>query len=295
MDAVITRLMGGLGNQMFQYAAGYALATRLGVPLLLDRSFLDSRPPHMDWTARPFELNAYQIDPAFADADLVARIMRRSGSRWGHLLPHRPFTRWQHFREKDKQFDSGFDGLDAPVLIDGFWQNERYFLSVADALRDRLFVPHGTPSEQNAAHAARIRSDRSASLHVRLGDYVTNAEAARYHGVCSWEYYRDAAAWLVEHHGVDHFHIFTDAPEVVHSALRLPFAQTLIGHNAGADAYWDLWLMRQARHHIIANSSFSWWGAWLDPRPDKVVIAPRVWLAGDPRPNDILPSTWIAR
>src|SRR5690606_14283278 len=128
MDAVITRLMGGLGNQLVQYAAGYALATRLGVPLLLDRSFLDSRPPHMDWTARPFELNAYQIDPAFADADLVARIMRRSGSRWGHLLPHRSFTRWQHFREKDKQFDSGFDGLDAPVLIDGFWQNERYFL-----------------------------------------------------------------------------------------------------------------------------------------------------------------------
>ncbi len=295
MDAVITRLMGGLGNQMFQYAAGYALASRLGVPLLLDRSFLDERGSRVTWTQRPFELNAFRLDPVFADADLVARILRRSNSRWGRLAALRPLTRWQHFREKDKRFDPAFDRLSAPVLIDGFWQSERYFPAVADALRDRLFVPRGTPSDENAAHAARIRTDRSASLHVRLGDYVTNAEAARYHGVCRWEYYRDAAAWLVEHHGVDHFHIFTDGPEVVRNALRLPFPHTLISHNQGADAYWDLWLMRQARHHIIANSSFSWWGAWLDPRPDKVVIAPRVWLAGDPRPNDILPPAWIAR
>lgn len=295
MDAVITRLMGGLGNQMFQYAAGHALATRLGVPLLLDRSFLDQRGPQVTWTQRAFELNAFQLDPVFAKADLVDRILRRSNSRLLRLLPSPGLSQWRHFREKDKTFDPAFEKVSSPVLIDGFWQSERYFQHIGDALRTELFVPRSAPSEQNAMHAARISTGTSASLHVRLGDYVSNPEAARYHGVCSWDYYREAATWLVEQRGVDHFHIFTDTPEIVRNTLQLPFPHTVIAHNTGAAAAWDLWLMRQARHHIVANSSFSWWGAWLDPRPDKVVIAPRIWLAGDPRPNDIIPPTWIVR
>jgi hypothetical protein len=298
MNSVIVRLMGGLGNQMFQYATGFSVAKRSGVPLLLDRTFLDSRPAGMNWTARAFELDVFRLPYTFADPLLVERMRRELDHRW-----YRPVQRrfpWifppKCFVQQGTAFAPAVFQRKAPLYLEGFWQNEGFFSQVADELRTALFVPKEGISEKNAALLELIRSTRSACIHVRRGDYVANAEANRYHGTCSVNYYTSSAASLAEKQGVDRFFIFSDDPQWVKDNIHLPWPATYISHNHGRDAHWDLFLMKHCRHHILANSSFSWWGAWLDPAPGKVVIAPAQWFQGTGTPiSDIIPPTWTAR
>lgn len=298
MDAVIVRLMGGLGNQMFQYATGYALAQRHRVRLLLDRNFLDHRPGDMTWTPRDFELDVFQAPIAFATAAEVRR-MRRPVDERAYRIGHRllPFLFPDHcFRERAMGFDPMVNVLRPPIYLEGYWQNENYFTSIASVLRDALFIPREQPSARNRELLSAIQGTRSASIHVRRGDYVSDAAIAQFHGVCPPEYYTSAARLLAEEHGVEHFFIFSDEPGRVRAEIHLPYTRTLVAHNTGREAHWDLWLMKQCTHHIIANSSFSWWGAWLNGSPGKQVIAPARWHQGhDTSSSDILPPTWIAR
>ena len=298
MSHVIVRLMGGLGNQMFQYAAGLALARRLDVPLLLDREFLDSRPPGMDWTPRHFELDVFQAPVSFASKALVKqarreldeRLYRRMKRLLPGAFPHRCYL------QQGTGFDPGLFQCKAPIYIEGFWQNEQYFKPMADELRLHHFVPRALPQGLNLELLQRIASGNTASVHVRRGDYVSNAASNQYHGVCSPEYYRSAVDHLANTKGVEHFLLFSDEPDWVRANLPLPYPCTVVSHNSGRDAHWDMHLMRHCRHHVIANSSFSWWGAWLNPLPDKVVIAPAQWFQGHGAPvTDIIPPEWTAR
>lgn len=296
MTHVVVRLMGGLGNQLFQYAAGKAQAKRLGVPLLLDRQFLDDRSAHLTHTLRDFELNAYPIAAGIADAALVNRyrrvtdqpLFRRLHRYLPGVFPDRRFA------EKAPRYQPEMEHLKAPVYLDGFWQCERYFLSVADELRQHDLVPVQQPSAQNAELLRQLKSAPSVSLHVRRTDYVTNADANRFHGICSIDYYERAAAHLAATTGAQQFFVFSDDPQWVRENIRLPYPTTFISHNQGASSYWDLFLMQHCNHHIIANSSFSWWGAWLNASPQKVVIAPARWFA-DPAAaeTDIVPQAWL--
>jgi hypothetical protein len=297
MSMVVTRLMGGLGNQMFQYAAGHALASRLGVPLLLDRTFLDSRPPGMDWTPRELALDVFHAPLRFASESTV-RGMRRPIDQRLHRQIHRivPFLYTDVLLQRDTGSDPAFFELKAPVYLEGFWQNEHYFAEVADKLREDIFVPTGCLTGKNVTLLDTIRGCVSASVHVRRGDYISNKIAHLHHGSCSVDYYTRAARELAGDHGVEHFFVFSDDPEWAAANIPLPRPSTIVSHNVGRDAHWDLFLMKHCRHHIIANSSFSWWGAWLNAHPDKVVVAPSMWFAGSgTSSNDFIPSTWIMR
>lgn len=298
MKAVTIRLMGGLGNQMFQYATGYALARKWNVPLLLDRSFLDARPPGMDWTPRPYALDVFRLHAQFATPRVLRR-MRREWDRpvWRGLSRALPsLFRPQCYLERSTGHDAKLATLEPPIYLEGFWQNEGYFNAVARELRDEVFVPVEEPPERNASLLREIASVCSASIHVRRGDYVHNAQAAGYHGTCTVEYYRDASEELVRDKQVDHFFVFSDDPAWAKANLQLPRPATHVAHNTGAHGHWDLWLMKHCRHHIIANSSFSWWGAWLNAQPGKCVIAPARWFQGtDMPPSHILPASWTAR
>lgn len=292
---VVVRLMGGLGNQMFQYAAGYAVAVKHGVPLLLDRSFLDARPVGMTWTPRQLELDALSVPLVFADAELIAQLRKpvtqRGRQRLHKVLPG-IFTD-HRFTERSEGFDARFDRSEPPVYLEGYWQNQGYFMDIAEELRRHLFLPKEAPSPTNAALARAIRSERTASVHVRRGDYV--GLAAGFHGTCSPAYYKAAMERMVTEAQVEHFYLFSDEPEWVAQNLELRYPHTIVSHNTGLQSHWDLWLMKQCRHHIIANSSFSWWGAWLDPRSDKQVIAPARWFQGKDVPSSaILPPEWTA-
>jgi hypothetical protein len=150
-------------------------------------------------------------------------------------------------------------------------------------------------SSPNEEMAHRIGGEESAvSIHVRRGDYVSDAGTNRFHGTCSVDYYHDAVDRISGFAPASHFFVFSDGIDWAKENLRLRQPVTYVDFNDGEKNYEDLRLMSLCKHHIIANSSFSWWGAWLNPNPDKIVIAPKKWF-NDPSINtdDLIPNSWL--
>ena len=287
---ILTRIHGGLGNLMFQYAAGRRLALARGTGLLLDLSPLDD--PRVE-TKRHYELGAYPIRATIASAaereavaarrdSLAARIARRAcGGRRGAATE-------RHFH-----FDPEVLELPDGACLQGYWQSERYFADVADDVRRELTLER-LASGRNAEMLERIDACHAVSVHVRRGDYVTAPRAHATHGVCSLDYYRRASRHVAERVADPVFFVFSDDPDWVRAHLRLDGETVLVDHNAPDAGCEDLRLMSRCRHHVIANSTFSWWGAWLDPRADKIVVAPERWFQnGERDTRDLLPASWV--
>jgi hypothetical protein len=287
---IVTRICGGLGNQMFQYAAGRRLALLRGTGLLLDLSSLDD--PRVP-TPRRYELGAYPIRATIASAaeleavaarrdSLAARIARRAcGSRRGAATE-------RHFH-----FDPEVLELPDGSCLEGYWQSERYFADVADDVRRELTLERPAAG-RNALLLERIDACNAVSVHVRRGDYVTVPQTNAIHGVCPLDYYREAARYVAERVADPVFFVFSDDPHWVRDHLRLDGETVLADHNRPDAAPEDMRLMSRCAHHVIANSTFSWWGAWLDPRPDKIVVAPRRWFQeGKLDTSDLVPASWI--
>jgi len=277
---------------MFQYAAGRSLANRLGTELMLDLGAFD----HYD--LRRYELGAFDIHAGVATAyDLsLAGSKTRSPSwlsRLGSLLGLN--SSMALYKEADFTYDENILGLRAPVCLDGYWQSERYFFDVAVLLRQEFTLKQPF-DEANRRIFEQIIDPQSqaVSLHVRRGDYVTNAHTAQYHGVCSLDYYRLAVDYIAERVSKPYFFVFSDDPDWVRNNLTMEHPMTIVAANSADRGVWDMTLMKSCRHHVVANSSFSWWGAWLNPSEEKIVIAPKLWFSGaslDTR--DLIPSSWI--
>lgn len=285
---VLVRLEGGLGNQLFQYAAGRSLALATGRDLLLDSSAYRADP-----------LRSYQLD-RFA---IAARPLRRGDVPWfrlrrsrlGAILPRRARVeivreafpaRVPVWPEPGAASDPG-----TPYLI-GYWQSERYFAPIADTIRREVRV-NAAPEERNARLLAEIAAGDAVAIHVRRGDYVSNPVATAYHGLCGLDYYRAAIRRLAESVPRPHCFVFSDDLDWVRTNLDTGHPTTFVGHNT--DTPWeDLRLMAACRHFIVANSSFSWWGAWLGDRPGKQVIAPARWFRADHGgEGEIVPAGWL--
>ncbi|MGL4596142.1 MAG: alpha-1,2-fucosyltransferase [Bacteroidia bacterium] len=286
---IISKLMGGLGNQMFQYAVGRALSRQHKCRLYLDKSFLLQQA--QTHTARVYALDVFRIEEEFADEELIASISQNE----------RSFIRRQFIsilgnpiiREGGSKFLPQLNTLQPPLYLDGFWQDERYFQSIAANIRED-FTPFVSPSEKNTALLEQIKTVTAVSLHVRRGDYVSNAATAAFHGNLTPSYYQQAVQLLQEKIGNIHLFIFSDDVNWVRFNMPFNVPTTYIDHNTGRDSHWDLYLMKNCQHHIIANSSFSWWGAWLNPSPQKIVIAPRHWFAdANAGGQEIVPSNWL--
>ena len=277
---IYSRLHGRLGNQMFQYAAGRALALRLGVPLALDVRSVAS-------------LGRHAITEAF---DLPLAVPDRLPPHKGDgLLRHavwRVFGRDPRFvRERGLGYNPRFATLGDNVYLHGYWQSERYFADVAGQIRaDFTFGDFASPA--NADMAARIGATPGAiSLHVRRGDYTTLPG----HAVCSQAYYERALARVLQGVEADPVvFVFSDEPGWARDNLPLPVEKVVVDINGDATDYGDMRLMSLCRHNICANSSFSWWAAWLNANPGKRVVTPSRWYA-DPRTvnRDIWPEGWL--
>jgi hypothetical protein len=287
---IFARLIGGLGNQMFQYACARRLAHALQAPLKLDLSAFEN------YGLRPYALDGLSISAEIAPVDEVFKFRRRARirSRLPELLSRLiPGCRYEVFKERSFEFDSNVLKLRGNILLEGYWQSERYFNDIADIIR-REFTLKGTPSETNASLAARIRSTDAVSIHVRRGDYVSNPETRQVHGTCGLDYYQRAVDKIAGIEPHPHFFVFSDDPAWVKENLRLPFPTVVVERTGTYSPCGDLWLMSLCRHNIIANSSFGWWGAWLNSNPNKKVIAPQKWFnlkAYDTR--DLIPAHWI--
>ena len=286
---ILARLFGGLGNQMFQYACARRLAHALGARLKLDLTAFERYGP------RRYALDRLSPSAEIAAEREVEDFLRRAGAasrlpRW--LRGAIPGLRYEVCQERSFAFDPGVLELRGNILLEGYWQSERYFRDIAEIVR-REFRLKSEMSAASASIAARILGSNAVSVHVRRGDFVSSPEASRLHSVCGADYYLRAAELIAGTEERPSLFLFSDDPAWVRENLRLPFPTTLVGSAGDEDAAEHLQLMSLCRHHIIANSSFSWWGAWLNPRTDKKVIAPQNWFnVQDKDTRDLIPAGW---
>jgi hypothetical protein len=283
--------MGGLGNQLFQYAAGRRLALLHDCLLVLDLGWFD-RVPAGD-TARRFELAPLAIEARPASKRQVATTL----GRWrltrlfARAQASKPwYARRAVFERLPFATDPDFERITPPAHLTGYWQSPGYCEPIRDQLL-REIVPRSQLSENAKAIASRIESAASAAIHVRRGDYAHNPRVRSFHGLCSPAYYRAAVRELSERVAPSSWFVFSDDPEWCRENLDLGIELEVV---SGNPSYEDLYLMSQCSHHVLANSSFSWWGAWLCTRPGQVVVAPRRWVR-DPSLEGRSPAlpSWI--
>lgn len=288
---IIVKLMGGLGNQMFQYAAARSLALRHGVPLKLDMSFLEGS--QIGNTRRHYALGHFAVTADKATSWEVSQ-MTGCGRTTLETIASRisgAFHRFVYYRERCFHYDKQVFHLPDNTYLEGYWQSEKYFDDIAEIIRQEFTVVT-LPDRKNRELADYIRTVPAVSLHVRRGDYVNDPVTKAVHGVCNIEYYCKAVELLLQSVDNPYLFIFSDDPNWCATNLRLPFPACFVDYNSEYP-HEDLRLMSLCRHHIIANSSFSWWGAWLSNNPTKIVIAPKTWF-NDATINtdDITPVGW---
>lgn len=292
---IVTKLQGGLGNQMFQYAFGLSMALQHNCGLYFDPSFFKLQSGKDDIASREFELNIFDVQIKIAGEELVEQflhpgVMQRIFNKTG-------INRKRVFREKSLRFDGSVFQIPPPVYAQGFWSSEFYFSKFESPVR-KAFTLKKAMSNLSQKLAARMAAQENpVSVHVRRGDYVSSERTNQIHGTCSVSYYTNSIARLKAQINNPHFYFFSDDPEWVKSNLLQNIDNyTQVEHNTASDSWQDMILMSNCRHHIIANSSFSWWGAWLNPHTDKIVIAPEKWFKAPSDffdAQDLIPAHWI--
>jgi hypothetical protein len=291
---IIVRLMGGIGNQMFQYAAARRLAHVLGVQLKLDLGwFRDCKAD----SPRPYALCCFAISEHVASEKDISSICEKGshGKRglFARLMGRsRPFKCKRRIVEKHFHFDPEILELCDNAYLEGYWQSEKYFQDIADIIRTEFTITI-EPCARNKQMTEIIGKSEAASLHVRRGDYALNPVTNQFHGLCSLDYYKKAIEMVASRVIAPHFFVFSDDPAWAKEKLVSEHPITFVDFNRPEKAYEDMRLMSLCRHHIIANSSFSWWGAWLNPSPNKIVVAPKRWFnAPELDDRDLIPEAW---
>lgn len=286
--SVLVKLLGGLGNQMFQYAMGRRLVHGRKASLHFDVRELCNDPQ------RSFALDGFCIVGRVANAAEL-----RKGLPWQAWL-HPRFTRRlaafpsrvHYVRECGYTFEPVVLESTVPAYVEGYWQSERYFAPIADVVRADFMLAEPLTAMRRVI-ADKIAACEAISVHVRRGDYVSNPVANAYHGTCAPEWYATAMELIAAGLNRPKFFVFSDDPAWARENLPGRWSCEFVAPQDDGRDFEDMHLMAMCRHHIIANSSFSWWGAWLDPHPEKRVIAPAHWFKGaghDTR--DLIPESW---
>jgi hypothetical protein len=293
MGFIIVKLQGGLGNQMFQYAFGLSLSKKLKCTLYLDLSFF--RQYSNDLTPRNYELTLFPGQINIASDKLVNRFLHSGPIR--RLINKVGISRTAVYRENTLRINKQVFNIKPSVYLEGFWQSEQYFNDYEDLVRRSLcFKKTLNHESQKIADELANQAD-TISIHVRRGDYVSSKRTNELHGICSIKYYTESIKLISNRLNNPHFYFFSDDPGwVKENLLQAVKNASLIEHNMGNESWQDMALMSKCKHHIIANSSFSWWGAWLNPDKEKMVIAPKSWFSSKTDyfdDKDIVPENWI--
>lgn len=287
----VVKVNGGLGNQMFQYAMGRALSVRSGSDLLLDMRFYAQTGEH---THRCFELDLLHTHFTVANPELLEAFAPLRAKNRARALLERWFrSSPMHVVETGFPFNAHVTAIRNDVYLDGHWQSEKYFLDQEAIIREdfRFRSPLSPLSGQTLS---QIRAEKTAtSIHVRRGDYVHQAAASAFHGICPPGYYKKAMEHLQRVACPSRYFVFSDDMDWVKHNLEFDLPVTFVDHNRGKDSWQDMQLISACKNHIIANSSFSWWGAWL-ATGQKQVVAPLQWFrASGPDTRDLIPGNWL--
>lgn len=284
--SVVVRLTGGVGNQLFQYCCGRALALRHGCDLYLDASAYRT---HAEKSlGRSFGLQSFQICAAknSRSIDLLLKpYTLRYVNRLNLAVP------WRRVKEKQYYFDSTLFRFPLPIYLDGYWQSYKYFWDVEPTIRKDLTFAVIQPSDVDTA--APFAGDDSVMVHIRRGDYAFNPRTAQIHGTLPLEYYYRALEMLSS--SISRrlkLFIFSDDYEWVRHNFKPAAYDFHLACDLTPDSSQDLYYMSQCKHHIIANSTYSWWAAWLSQRHG-ITIAPRGWFnRNTPTTIDLIPPDW---
>jgi hypothetical protein len=293
-------LYGGLGNQMFQYALGVALAEKNNVPLILDTTLLNDRFPRREVTFRTFDLDVFKIDPQFTALSKMSEKFPVPGL-WVGLdivwaMVRHLFGIQKVIQERqDHKFDPAVLDAGKNIVIKGYWHSENYFLDHAQKIKNEFSFKHALGGGAKDI-AQQIRSSNSVSLHVRRGDYVSYKSVQATMGDVGLPYYKRAIEYMAQHTKTPHFFIFSNDIDWCKENIKPDFPTTYLGNDsAGPKNSFHLELMSLCKHNITANSTLSWWGAWLNSNPNKIVVAPKQWSIQDAvDKNNIIPKNWVA-
>lgn len=281
---IYVRLKGGLGNQLFQYAAGRAAAIRAGKKLFLIDSFLHQK---AEATKRDYGLSPYSHSGELSqNYEILANGILR-------FLPVFPGVHICRERLGADPLSLQLAGHKS-VLLDGYWQSEKYFSDYSDVIRSDLKVNSSllTQDVQSLSLSAKMNGVNSISIHVRRGDYLANKKIFEKHGVLDVSYYLKAISVFKKIYESPVFFVFSDDIEWCKEQF-VGEDFFFVDASSATPAWRDVYLMSQCSNNIIANSSYSWWGAWLNPNKDKIVVYPRCWYSKSYPSIDLIPFGWL--
>jgi len=286
---IIQRIFQGPGNQMFQYAFGYTCARKNYAELKLDLNWYKYYSHH-----RSYILDTFNVETMQATEDEIISVKKCLDSRILSTYAKKtsnffvPYYKKSIVKEDTSKFDHNLLSIKDNTYIDGYFTSEAFFKNYEDQIR-RIFTFKNKPDGMNEKLLHQIIGQNSVALSIRRGDFVGNP----LHDVCSAEYFYEAIAYLSERVEGLHFYIFSDNIDWVHKNMNFTGNYRLMDFNH-PNYMEDFRLMTYCKYHIIPNSTFSWWAAWLSSRPGKIVMAPERWLNGkEIEYRHVVPKQWI--
>ncbi|MFA7658462.1 MAG: alpha-1,2-fucosyltransferase [Candidatus Gastranaerophilaceae bacterium] len=269
---LIVSLLGGVGNQLFQYASARAISIRTGMELKLDITEFD------DYKLRKYELGNFNIQENIASVNEIVWMLKRK----------RLFQQ-NYFKEKNNRFMPELLKIKHHAYLEGYFQSEKYFKDVEQIIRQELTFKN-LDFIQNQDIFKELRQKNSVSIHIRCGDYINDSKNEKIYNVCTMKYYQSAIKYILERVENPAFYVFSDDIAWVVRNFKPDVDVKILNIENWQE---DFYFMQNCKHNIIANSSFSWWGAWLNSNPDKIIVAPDRWFNG-PKSSykPIVPNAW---
>lgn len=293
MKTEIVFLQGGLGNQMFQYAF-YLVKKERGKNVICDGTMLQISTQH----------NGFELESLFGIQDVVCCTNKLFLRILYKFIVNRDF-KWKEIVLKclalcdlclvidsvPSVYRGDFLNCKNKSYYFGYWQSEKYFIHIRELVLSTFQFDESKLSPRTLGMREQIEYENSVSLHVRRGDYLTEQNSKLYGGICTVSYYEKAIDLLQKKTTNAVFYVFSNDVDWVKANLQIPNA-IFVDWNMGKDSWQDMYLMSKCKHNIIANSTFSWWGAWLNTNPDKIIVSPSKFINSF-RPSDIIPDSWI--
>lgn len=287
---IIVKLQGGLGNQMFQYAIGKNIEQHNN-----NADFKLDITAFKDDHQRKYALECFNVVQKIATPKEISMFLKyktKIGKFWSwynRLIADKT----RYIQERQFNFEPLLLSLKKSAYLDGYWQTEKYFKDIEEIIR-KDFTLKNKPSVEAENWIKKMEKCNSVSIHIRRGDYISNQKTNQFHGTCSLEYYREAISLISQKISAPVFFIFSDDMVWVKNNLKIDYPTSYISDNKIPD-YEEMIIMSNCKHNIIANSTFSWWGAWLNNNPNKTVITPKKWFTAKKMNTvDLIPKSWIS-
>nr|WP_262902924.1 alpha-1,2-fucosyltransferase [Salegentibacter lacus] len=284
-----------MGNQMFQYATARVLAKRNKSIILLDDSFYSKKTGNLQKFPRQLDLKIFDKSllivtalqkKKFTELSFHNRIKKKLGFNYPKI-----------YKEPTFRFNDQLFQMSSPVYLKGYFQSYKYFENEEKFIQGLFVFPEEYLNKNDRELKDYICNQKTVSIHIRRGDYVENQQTQEFHGNCTLEYYNKAILHLTKQFDNLNLIFFSDDIAWVKENFKaISHKKLFITGNENQNSWKDMYLMSLCNHHIIANSSFSWWGAWLNKKPGKQVIAPAKWFSNteqEKKTVDLIPPGWL--